>query len=58
MTLFATAQAIGLPPKVDPCVPVDRDGAISFFVNVAQIGIHPPKHFAEFKISVSMSYFI
>ena len=42
ITVFPTAIARGLPPKVDPCVPAVIPDATFLFINTAPIGNPPP----------------
>ena len=51
ITVFPTAIAKGLPPKVDPCVPGVIPEATFLFIKTAPIGNPPPMPFAIGTIS-------
>ena len=46
ITIFPTAIAKGLPPKVEPCVPGVIPVATFLFIKTAPIGKPPPMPFA------------
>ena len=49
-----TAQARGLPPKVEPCVPGPNDGAMRSVVSIAPMGKPLPRAFALVRMSGAM----
>ena len=54
--LYAPAAAIGLPPKVEPCVPLVSTPSVFSPIIVIPIGSPPPIPFAVVTISGVIPY--